>query len=220
MDSIYSIATKYPELVTWLFALVNAVWIVFIYFNKKKHERALLKLKKSIDLDLERRKKIFEMKTSQYEDYFRNVDAIHKRHQNDYQEIVVPIIDEFNASFQRAMASGDREGATESSILFSSKINKITLDGLDELQIIRSQTNTLRLTASDEVAKLLDELQDLYESLFQMSQKMISDIVSIAVDGNQALALENQAKFAELGKLTIARSLELREQMRLDLKCI
>ncbi|ALM89397.1 MULTISPECIES: hypothetical protein [Alteromonas] len=220
MDVVYEIISANPQFFTWIFGLINVLWGVFIYFNKKRHQNELVKLKSSLNLDLERRKKVFEMKTAQYEDYFKNMDAIHNRHQSDYQKILVPIINEFNASYQRACAIGDEQNAAEASINFQEKISKITFDGFEELQVIRSQTNTLRLTASDEVANLLDELQDLYESLFEISSKMVKDLVQVILQGNTALADENQKRLNAVGEATKKKANLLREQMRQDLTTI
>jgi hypothetical protein len=64
---------------------------------KSAMKRSLLGVKQSfdLDLDLERRKKVFEMKASQYEAYFRHIDAIHNQHQTDYQDVFLPIMNEF-----------------------------------------------------------------------------------------------------------------------------
>ncbi|AWB68057.1 hypothetical protein C2869_17235 [Saccharobesus litoralis] len=220
MEDIYKVIANNPDYFAWAFTLINVFWGAFVYFNKKRHQRELVSLKQSLDLDLERRKKVFEMKTSQYEDYFKNMDNIHSKHQNDYQTIVLPIINEFNSSYQRALAVNNNEAATEATIKFSEEIGKLTYDGFEELQAMRSQTNALRLTASDKVANLLDELQELYEQLFNISTKMVSDLVQIIMNGDQALAQENQRKLNELGGITKQRSVELREQMRSDLKQI
>ena len=220
MDVIYKIISNKPEFSILVFGMVNFLWVAFLFFNKKQHQRELINLKQSVDLDLERRKKVFEMKTAQYEDYFKNMDEIHNRHQSDYQKVVFPIINEFNTSYQRACSINDTEAATEATIIFSKKIGKLTYDGFEEVQVIRSQTNTLRLTASDEVTLYLDQLQELYDELFKISSKMVSDLVQVTIHGDQALATENQNKLNELSEVTKLKSLELREQMRSDLKVI
>ncbi|UAL41920.1 hypothetical protein K8B83_13595 [Shewanella inventionis] len=220
MELIFEHIQKQPEFYAWCFVIVNGLWGAFLYFNKKRHQEELEEIKQSLNLDLERRKKVFEMKTSQYEAYFKSIDEMHNRHQTDYQEIVVPILNRFNASYQRACEQNDSQAATEATILLSNEISKITYDGFKELQVIRSETNALRLTASDTVAALLDELQELYEQLFQISSKMVSDLVKVTIENDQALAAENQNKMNVLGELTKSKFNELREQMRNDLKQI
>ncbi|MDR9830547.1 hypothetical protein RCJ22_33735, partial [Vibrio sp. FNV 38] len=196
------------------------LWVFFLYINKKRHDKELVQLKQSLDLDLERRKKVFEMKSNQYENYFNNIDEIHNRHRNDYHEIVLPLINEFNASYLRANAMDDQVAAAAATSKFSEDIGKLTRDGFDEVQVMRSQTNSLRLTASDSVASTLDELQELYDKLFEHSEKMIRDIASITLCGDQELARSNQDKLNELGDITKKKSLMLRDQMRRELSTI
>ena len=62
MEEIFTVISEKPEYFAWTFGLVNALWMGFVYFNKKRHEKELIGVKQSFDLDLERRKKVFEMK--------------------------------------------------------------------------------------------------------------------------------------------------------------
>lgn len=220
MEDIFIFISEKPEYFAWAFGLINALWIGFIYFNGKRHEKELIKVKQSFDLDLERRKKVFEMKASHYEAYFINIDAIHNRHQTDYQDVFAPIMNEFMSSYLDAAAVSDEEAATSAIIKFSEKISKLTRDGMQEMVVIESETNSLRLTASDEVAALLDEIKFIYSALFEASGKMMSDLVQIIINNDQELASRNQEELYRLGYLAKSKSADLREQMRHDLKQI
>ncbi|MDY6906110.1 MAG: hypothetical protein SWH61_15665 [Thermodesulfobacteriota bacterium] len=220
MEEIFKVISEKPEYFTWAFGLVNALWIGFVYFNKKRHEKELIKVKQSFNLDLERRKKVFEMKASQYEAYFRHIDAIHNRHKTDYQDVFAPIMNEFMSSYLGASSKSDKEAATAATIKFSEQISKLTRDGMQEMGVFESETNSLRLTASDEVATLLDEIKSLYTALFEASGKMMSDLVQITINNDQDLAKRNQEELYRLGELAKSKSAELREQMRNDLKQI
>lgn len=220
MEELFKVISEKPEYFAWAFGLVNALWFGFVYFNKKRHEKELIGVKQSFDLDLERRKKVFEMKASQYEAYFRHIDAIHNRHQTDYQDVFIPIMNEFMASYLDASSRDDEAAATAATIKFSEKVSKISRDGMQELGVIESETNSLRLTASDEVATLLDEIKEIYSALFEVSGKMMSDLVKITINNDQDLANRNMAQLYELGELAKAKAAELREQMRNDLKQI
>lgn len=220
MTQVFSLISEYPKLTALLFALVNALWVVFVYFNKKRHERNLIEVKQSLDLDLERRKKVFEMKASQYEAYFKHIDSIHNKYQTDYQNVFIPIMNEFMYSYLQASSKNDQEGTTRATIEFSEKILKITHDGFHELNIIESETNSLRLTACDEVVVLLDEIKNLYNQLFSISNKFISDLVKITINNDQELAESNQADLQRIGKKVKNKADILREQMRKDLKQI
>ena len=220
MEEIFRVISEKPEYFAWAFGLVNALWLGFVYFNKKRHEKELIGVKQSFDLDLERRKKVFEMKASQYEAYFRHIDAIHNRQQTSYQDVFLPIMNEFMSSYLEASSRDDEAAATAATIAFSEKISKITRDGMQELGVIESETNSLRLTASDKVATLLDEIKGIYSDLFEASGKMMSDLVKITINNDQDLANCNIAQLQELGELAKAKAAELREQMRNDLKQI
>jgi len=220
MEEIFKVISEKPEYFAWAFGLVNALWLGFVYFNKKRHEKKLIGVKQSFDLDLERRKKVFEMKASQYEAYFRHIDAIHNRHQTDYHDVFMPIMNEFMSSYLEASSRDDEAAATAATIEFSEKISKITRDGMQELGVIESETNSLRLTASDEVAALLDEIKSIYSALFEASGEMMSDLVKITINNDQELANRNIVQLQQLGELAKAKATELREQMRNDLKQI
>lgn len=220
METIFKIISENPDYFAWAFGLINVLWAAFLYFNKKRHDKELIEVKQSFDLDLERRKKVFEMKASQYEAYFRHIDAIHNRHQTDYQDVFMPIMNEFMESYLEASSREDEASATAATIRFSEKISKLTRDGMQEMGVIESETNSLRLTASDEVATLLDEIKSIYSELFSASGKVMSDLVQITISNDQELAAKNQAELYCLGEAAKSKSAELREQMRHDLKQI
>lgn len=110
--------------------------------------------------------------------------------------------------------------STQATVNFSEKISKIAMDGLQEQGVIEAETNCLRLTASDEVAKRLDELAGLYSKMFSLSGKMMSDLVAITINNDQQLAAQNQAQLMAIGDKVKLKAAELREVMRNDLKQI
>jgi len=220
MEEIFELISAKPVYTAWAFGIVNAFWLAFVYFNAKRHEKELIKVRQTFDLDLERRKKVFEMKATQYESYFKHIDAVHRKHQTDYQDVLTPIMSEFMSSYLTARDEGDEKRATQATVSFSEKISRITRDGFQELGLIESETNSLRLTASDEVAKLLDEIADLYNQMFSVSGKMMSDLVEITIHNNQQLAAQNQSQLMEIGAKAKRKAAEVREAMRNDLKKI
>lgn len=220
MEQIYQLISDKPEYFAWAFGLINGLWLAFIHFNRKRHEEELLKVKQKLDLDIERRKKVFEMKAAHYEAYLQNIDSIHNRHQTDYQELFLPIMNQFIAAYLPAAAANDTQRATAATIQFSDKISKLTRDGMREMGVIESETNSLRLTAPDEIAKLLDELKLIYSSLFEASGKLMLDLVKITINNDQELARLHRERIDQLGKLAKAKAAELRDLMRFDLKQI
>lgn len=220
MEALFEVISEKPEYFAWAFGVVNVLWAAFLYFNKKTHEKALVRVKQELDLDLERRKKVFEMKAGQYEAYFKHIDAMHKKHQTDYRDVFAPIMNEFMESYLSASAADDKQAATDATIRFSGRISGISRDGFEELTVIESETNSLRLTASDEVAGLLDEIRDLYKQLFAASGQMLTELVSIKISNDQQRADELQSQLVGLGNRVKEKAAALREAMRHDLKRI
>ena len=91
---------------------------------------------------------------------------------------------------------------------------------MQEMLVIESETNSLRLTASDQTARLLDEIKEIYSELFKTSSKMMSDFVEVIINNNQALLTQHQDSLQQLGEHAKEKSAQLREQMRNDLKQI
>jgi hypothetical protein len=50
VESIYNLIQTNPKFFAWVFGLVNALWLVFTYFNRQSHEKALEKLKSTLQL--------------------------------------------------------------------------------------------------------------------------------------------------------------------------
>jgi small-conductance mechanosensitive channel len=220
MEVIFEHIQSKPEFYAWSFAIVNLLWGVFLYFNNKTHKEKIERIKQSLNLDLERRKKVFEMKATHYEAYFNNIDAFQAKHQNDYQEVFVPIINEFNRRYLYAEDQNDTAESTNATLWFSEQINQRTLDGFKEQQALEQQTNSLKLSASDEVAQLLEELRELYSEIFEQSSLLLSKLVEITVNKDQSAASEIQESIAILGENIKTKTKDLREEMRKDLQAI
>ncbi len=43
MSIIYELIQQNPKYFAWVFGVINALWAGFIFFNKKRHDRAFLK---------------------------------------------------------------------------------------------------------------------------------------------------------------------------------
>ncbi|MBT0027215.1 hypothetical protein J4H29_21070 [Vibrio alginolyticus] len=83
MESVYNVIQENPDYFAWVFGVVNVLWGLFVYFNKQSHDKALESLKHGLSLEAERRKKVFELKATQYEAYVSNLDAFGKKYQVD-----------------------------------------------------------------------------------------------------------------------------------------
>lgn len=45
MQTIYKIVASNPEYFIWAFGVVNVLWVIFVYFNKQSHDKAMERLK-------------------------------------------------------------------------------------------------------------------------------------------------------------------------------
>ncbi len=82
---------------------------------------------------------------------------------------------------------------------------------------MEQQTNSLKLTASNEVAELLEELRSLYHQIFEVSCEQMNKLVEITVHRDQEATQQIQNAIAQLGEQIKAKSQKLREEMRRDL---
>ena len=85
---------------------------------------------------------------------------------------------------------------------------------------LEQQTNSLKLSASDGVAQLLEELRQLYSEIFELSTQLMSKLVEITVNKDQSAASEIQNAIALIGDKIKVKTKELREEMRKDLQAI
>lgn len=53
MEVVYELIQQNPKYFAWAFGLINVLWIVFAYFNKQSHDKAMENLKYSLVLEQE-----------------------------------------------------------------------------------------------------------------------------------------------------------------------
>lgn len=86
--------------------------------------------------------------------------------------------------------------------------------------VLESETNSLKLSASNEVAMLLDELKTLQHETFSFSSEFMSKMVDIMMNNDQELSNSYTAKLQVLGNKSKEKSEQLRKEMRRDLEKI
>ena len=128
--------------------VVNVLWGLFAYFNKQSHDKALAKLKHELALDADRRKRVFELKATQYEAYVENLDEFGKKHQVDMPARIQPVFDKYLNDYLVATQNGDKNQEREVITWFSSKISSFMQEGLSDVLKLQSESNKLKLTAT------------------------------------------------------------------------
>ena len=217
METLYKIISENPEYFAIVFGIVNALWAGFIYFNKKRHDREIESLKHSYNLDIEKRKKMYEMKAAQFEKYFRLIDDFGNRQQVDIPKRMQPIINDYMKNYLRASERGDKTAETEAITTFGSQISEITNEGMDQYLSLKYETNSLKLIASDELALLFDELQDLYDGAFNATQDIMSRFVELTIANNQEEIQRYQKDLTIYGNNIKVAADKLMNQMRKEL---
>lgn len=185
LESIYEAIRNDPEFCALAFGAINSLWFLFVYFNKKSHDKKLEALKQSHRLDIEKRKRIFEMKSSQFEKYFRLIDEFGKKQQVDIPMKMQPIINTFMDEYLTANNVGDKAAETIAIKKFSSQISDLTNEGMEQYLALKAETNSLRLIASDQLASLFDELQNSYDTAFENNRSFMSKFFELTATNNQ-----------------------------------
>lgn len=222
LEMIYAAIKARPDYFAWAFGLVNVLWGVFIYFNKKRHERELVSLKATIEhkhnLDLEKRRRLFEMKATQFEKYFRMVDDFGKKHQVDMPRKMQPIINEYFSSYLEAQQKGDDEASRTAIICFSGKVNSLLAEGYEDYMTIQAETHSLKLIATEQLAEIFEQLEAKYAEGFKLSQNFMNEIVALIVRGDDKKIQEYQNELQEHGVVTKSTAEALMHQMRIELQ--
>ncbi len=218
MKTLYDIISNNPDYFAWVFGLVNFLWVAFLYFNKKKHDRELETLKHSLNLDLEKRKKIYEMKATQFEKYFRMADDFGKKQQVDLPKRFQPIFDECLRNYLKAEQEGNQEASRGVIAHFSSQIGSIMNEGMEEYLSLKFETNSLKLIASERLASIFAQLKALYEKAFKTSNDFMTKLVELIVSNNQQQIQTYQKLMEEQADAIKEQLSNLMNQMRLELK--
>ncbi|MFY2833627.1 hypothetical protein [Vibrio parahaemolyticus] len=220
MESIYSIIQENPDYFAWVFGLVNALWGIFLYFNKQSHDKALENLKHGLSLEAERRKKVFELKVSQYEAYVSNLDEFGKKHQVDLPAKMQPIFDQYFNDYLAAAQVGDKDKEREVLCWFGTQVSEVMRDSTEDLMKLQAESNKLKLTATDQMVETFARLEALTKASSDKSNEFMSKFLEIVLSQNHELSAKLQEELASLGKETQAVAKELMEQMRQELQTI
>lgn len=181
---------------------------------KSKYSKKLEELKKEHQLDISKRKYKYESKRDQYVSFFQLLDQFTKDNSIKVQEKLTPILEEFLTDYLNAQ---DQQNQTNVVTKFSTKIQKFTFEGSQDLIKIKQQTNTIRLIASDKVIEKLDMLSLAFEKTIEDSNKTMNDLPMLMMNNDQIKMQENQSQLEESGKLVKKYNDELITLMREEL---
>lgn len=218
MKAVYDAIQENPQFFAWVFGLVNVLWILFAYFNKQSHERQLAKLEQQLRLDADRRVKIFELKVTQYESYVMSLDSFGRKQQSDMRARMQPIFDKYLSDYLAASMAEDKETERKAIVWFSNQISGLTQEVYADALKLKSESNRLKLTATDEMIKTFTELEALTDESTTTANEFMGKLPEIILSGRQQEGTIYQAQLAALGKRIQAASQKLLHQMRAELR--
>ena len=157
------------------------------------------------------------MKAAQFEKYFRMIDDFGKRQQVDIVKRMQPIINKFMEDYLKSAECGDKKAETAAIITFSSQISDLTNEGMEQYLSLKSETNSLKLIASDDLAILFDELQESYDDAFNATQEFMSKFVKLTMENNEEEMQRSQKTITTLGNNIKQKAEKLMIQMRKEL---
>lgn len=220
METIYGIYKSNLAFFGWASAIVNCLLVGWMYFNKQRHEKELIQLKAKVEhekeLEFEKRKKLYGMKTEQFEKYFHMVDEFNKKQNAEIPKRIQPL---FSVYMKSMLETGNDQNLRNEAILaFSDKVHTILADGIEDYMKIQTETHCLKLVATEALGEILTRLEKLYGESFHLSQQFLNEFTVIFGDQAKVDAYTNtiRQKGLEMKETLV----ELMEQMRQELQQI
>jgi len=220
MVAINHLIHQHPESVAWAFVAVNVLWVLFTYFNRQAHDRAMERLRSDLLLSLEHRKKLFELKVNQYEAYVVNLDAFGKKHQSELPSRLQPIFSKYINEYLAATESGNKEKEREVIVWFSDQISTLIQEGHNDVLKLQAESSRLKLTATNEMIETFTELERLTNQAMEEAQGFVSKFTEIMCTNDQRSIAKYQSESKALGAQVREKANTLLQQMRAELRAI
>ncbi|WP_421293134.1 hypothetical protein [Aeromonas taiwanensis] len=220
MQFIYELIQENPKFYAWAFGVVNALWLLFAYFNKQRHERDLKRLEQDLRYKADRRLKIFDLKASEYAKYVTDLDSFGKKNQIEMPERLQPIFDEYLQNSLAATEAEDKEQERRVIGWFSSQISALMQEGLKDVLKLKSESNRLKLIATEDMLQTFDRLEKLTQESMDCTNEYMKNFTEIFLHQQNYKTDAFQQKAAELASQIELESKNLLNQMRSELSDI
>lgn len=220
MQEIYDLIQGNPKFYAWTFGIVNLLWVAFAYFNKQRHERNLKQLEQDLRFRADRRLKIFDLKASEYAKYVTDLDSFGKKNQIEMPERMQPIFDQYLQNYLAATEVGDKERERQVIGWFSSQISALIQEGLKDVLKLKSESNRLKLIATDEMLQTFDKLEQLTQESMDCTNEYMKNFTEIIFHQQHEKTESFQRQAAELASEIQNQTRALMNQMRKELSDI
>lgn len=178
-------------------------------WKNSRLKNRLLVTRHTLDLDLERRKKIFEMKVHQYEDYVGKLDDFGRKNQVEIPAKMKPMIQHFFADYLKANDEEDQEGARKAITVFSESISTIMQEGLNDYLKLKSESNKLKLTATPMLLQIFSDLEQATKACFDSGNKFMGNFLDLTMNQKTQEIDERQREMTVLGEEVTRKSDDL-----------
>jgi len=220
MNEIYQEIQKHPKFYVWIFGLINAVWIVTAYLFKLWHERQLKRLEQDLRYDSERRLKLFDLKATEYANYVANLDAFGKKNQTELMARMQPIFDKYLNDYLAASTEENEAKQREVLVWFSNQISHVMREGGEDFFKLKSESNRLKLIATDEMLSTFTALEELTEQSMNTANEFMGKLVEIIVHKQNDVQDAYLAKLTEISAQIKIEADNLMTQMRNEIRGI
>jgi len=220
MNEIYQEIQKHPKFYVWIFGLINAVWIVTAYLFKLWHERQLKRLEQDLRYDSERRLKLFDLKATEYANYVTNLDAFGKKNQTELMARMQPIFDKYLNDYLAASTEENEAKQREVLVWFSNQISHVMREGGEDFFKLKSESNRLKLIATDEMLSTFTALEELTEQSMNTANEFMGKLVEIIVHKQNDVQDAYLAKLTEISAQIKIEADNLMTQMRNEIRGI
>lgn len=220
MQNIYDLVQQSPEFYTWVFTIISTLCLVFAYFNKQSHSRELKQLEQNLRYDADRRLKVFDLKANEYSRYVTHLDEFGKKNNSEMLNKLQPIVDEYMKNYLAATTAGDKEKEIQAISWFGSQISLLAQDGMKEVMQLRHESNRIKLIATEDMLKTLENLESLTDQAMNHSNEFMNNFVTVVTEQRQDLVEAYQDGATKLGEQIKSQTKLLMEQMRKEIGAI
>lgn len=217
MRTIYEIIQQNPDYFAWAFGIINVAWGLFVYFNKQSHDRALKRLEQDLKFNADRRLKLFDLKATQYGKYVTDLDEFGKRNQSEIPAKMQPIFDEYLRGYLAATQAGDKTKEHEIISWFGNQVSALMREGMQEVVKLKSESNRLKLIATDEKLVTFSELEQLTQKSMDLSSEFMNRFTDIVINQKNEESQRYQEQLTKVAQDIQRTSQNLLIQMRSEI---
>ncbi len=102
----------------------------------------------------------------------------------------------------------------ETLVLFSNNISALMQEGSEDVQKLKSETNRIKMIATDEMIETFEELEVLTQESMDTAIEFVGKFLEIIINKQDDESQKYQAKLSDIGITIQQKSKKLLQQMR------